>query len=420
MLKTRTILLLAFIMTAITATAQESTQSPYSMLGLGIQSSRGFDMNKALGGTGIGLRSNNKINMLNPASLTAQDTLSFIFDVGFSGTFSKYATNTAENNYFTGNLDHVALGFPITKWWKMTIGMAPFTNVGYEINETSVDKVAGKIAYQYQGKGNLSQAFFGAGFQLTKKLAFGATAKYYFGNVERYRAMYFESGAFDKTMHTTNYTLSDFSFDLGAQYTNGNSDLSYTLGATLSTKSDIAGTYTDFLRVERSSSLTPIDTIRYSKNTKFNYQTPLSLGFGASVTFNEKLLLSADFSINIDNNIAFNTQENIKTNDSWYLGFGAEFTPDKRAPKGFHKRVNYRIGGYIEKTQYNINSTDLYGYGVSAGLGIPSRYSKTNYSISAQFGQFGTKTNNNIAEQFVRVSFCINFYDIWFVKRKYD
>jgi len=421
MLKTRTIFLIAFALLAITATAQENTQSPYSMLGLGLNSKPAFDMNKAMGGTGIGLRSSNKINMLNPASLTSQDSMSFIFDVGLSGTFSNYATNKGKQNYSTGNLDHIALGFPVTKWWKMAVGATPFTNVGYSINEDDLNANAGKIHYQYRGNGNLTTMFIGSGFNITENLSLGATAKYYFGNIEKSKSVIFEDSSYDTYINTSSYTLSDFSFEFGAQYTGGDKKLSYTLGATFSGNSDIAGKYTNFSRVERPiTSSTPIDTIHYSKNNKFDYQIPLTLGFGGSVNFNQQLLLSADFTLSTKNAIPFNTATNIKSNDSWYLGLGAEYTPDRRAPKGIYKRINYRIGGFIEKTQYNINNTDLYEYGVSVGLGIPSKYSKTNYSISAQFGQFGTKTNNNIAEQFARVSFCINFYDIWFVKRKYD
>jgi hypothetical protein len=156
MLKIKTILTLALFLTIFQAYGQENTQSPYSMFGIGLLNSKGFDMNNAMGGTGIGLRKGNKINLLNPASFTSQDTMSFIFDVGVAGTFSNYKSSSAEQNFFAGNIDHIALGFPVTKWWKSAIALAPYSSMGYDFTVKETDKklfqYAGNIEYQYKGK----------------------------------------------------------------------------------------------------------------------------------------------------------------------------------------------------------------------------------------------------------------------------
>ena len=58
--------------------------SPYSIYGIGNISKEGTAFNKSMGGVGIATRNRRFINILNPASLTARDSLSFMADFGLS------------------------------------------------------------------------------------------------------------------------------------------------------------------------------------------------------------------------------------------------------------------------------------------------------------------------------------------------
>ena len=64
--------------------AQISTNSPYTRYGLGDMFDQSFTNNAAMGGVGYALRTPEHINAMNPASYTAVDSLSFIFDAGMS------------------------------------------------------------------------------------------------------------------------------------------------------------------------------------------------------------------------------------------------------------------------------------------------------------------------------------------------
>lgn len=61
------------------------TYSPYSKFGIGEMRVRGYANTKAMGGLSQGIRNEQWINYLNPASYTAQDTMSFVFDFGVEG-----------------------------------------------------------------------------------------------------------------------------------------------------------------------------------------------------------------------------------------------------------------------------------------------------------------------------------------------
>ena len=59
--------------------------SPYSVFGLGQMHQSGTSWNKGMGGVGIAARNHRFINILNPASMTARDSLSFMADMGMKG-----------------------------------------------------------------------------------------------------------------------------------------------------------------------------------------------------------------------------------------------------------------------------------------------------------------------------------------------
>ena len=70
---------------ASTALAQSGTNSPYSQYGLGVLSDNGTGFSRSMNGLGLGFHEHNQVNTLNPASYASIDSLSFIFDAGFSG-----------------------------------------------------------------------------------------------------------------------------------------------------------------------------------------------------------------------------------------------------------------------------------------------------------------------------------------------
>ena len=73
-----------FCLMAMVAMAQSSSNSPYTRYGFGELSDQQFGNGKAMGGISYGLRNGLQINAGNPASYTAVDSLTFIFDAGLS------------------------------------------------------------------------------------------------------------------------------------------------------------------------------------------------------------------------------------------------------------------------------------------------------------------------------------------------
>ena len=93
------ILCVAFLcIMSLTAFAQSGTNSPYSQYGLGILSEQSSGFNRGMNGLGLGFHEHNQVNYLNPASYSAIDSLTFIFDAGISGQITNFSENGTKLN----------------------------------------------------------------------------------------------------------------------------------------------------------------------------------------------------------------------------------------------------------------------------------------------------------------------------------
>ena len=73
----------AFLVAALPLSAQNGTYngfSPYSVYGVGDLHAAGTAFNASMGGVGIATRNKRFVNTMNPASITARDSLSFMHD----------------------------------------------------------------------------------------------------------------------------------------------------------------------------------------------------------------------------------------------------------------------------------------------------------------------------------------------------
>lgn len=88
--------------------------SPYSMFGVGKIAAEGTAYNYSMGGVGVGMRDNRVINFINPAAITARDTLSFMFDFGVNEKNSYFNDDITKSAYNVFNMQNVALHFLFT------------------------------------------------------------------------------------------------------------------------------------------------------------------------------------------------------------------------------------------------------------------------------------------------------------------
>ena len=149
------------------------TYTPYSMFGLGQMVFDGSSYNMSMGGIGVGIRDNRYINYVNPASITARDTLAFMLDFGLlQKNIYGRDRNGNTSAYNICNMQNFAFTVPIYRKSAFIIGIQPYSNVGYKFLSTETDKELvseiGDIKYQKYGTGSIYQLFFGAAVTFAK------------------------------------------------------------------------------------------------------------------------------------------------------------------------------------------------------------------------------------------------------------
>ncbi len=119
--------LLAFVLTMLSGVvaAQNNTNSPYTRYGYGQLADQGSGNSKGMGGIAYGLRDRYQINFANPASYTAVDSLTFLFDGGITLQNSNLSNGTVKMNAKNSSFDYISMQFRLAKWGAMSIGMLP-------------------------------------------------------------------------------------------------------------------------------------------------------------------------------------------------------------------------------------------------------------------------------------------------------
>lgn len=106
--------------------AQNNTNSPYTRYGYGHLSDQGSSNSKAMGGVAYGLRDGSQVNFANPASYTAVDSLTFIFDGAVSLQNTNFSNGTLKQNAKNSSFDYITMQFRLAKWCGMSVGVFPF------------------------------------------------------------------------------------------------------------------------------------------------------------------------------------------------------------------------------------------------------------------------------------------------------
>ncbi|MCX6246630.1 MAG: hypothetical protein NTW10_02750 [Bacteroidetes bacterium] len=405
-----------------TLSAQTTITSPYSRFGIGDLSGNSNAWNFAMEGTGIGMRSPYHVNFINPASYTAFDSSSFVFEGGVLFNYIQLKTDLQSANRTYSSVGYLSFGFPVTKWWRTSISLLPYSNVGY--NVLFDDKIVnvGRVNRIYFGSGGINRFMWGNGFKLTKNLSIGINASYLFGSMVRESSSTFPDSIFYINFREAyNITTSGFYFDYGVQYTARlKKGVRLTAGGIFGTKTNV-NAKTDILATtyfQSNGTEYTKDTLKLAPGVQGTITIPFMLGLGLSFEKPEKWNVGADFRWqNWKNYQAFGLSDSLV--NSYYISTGAEIVPDINNYSNYLKRVRYRLGFRFNSTYLQLRQQHINEYAVSLGFGLPIRGIKTGINLSGEFATRGTTQSNLIKETSFNFVIGFSIYERWFVKRKY-
>lgn len=436
------------ILTSISVFAQNGVNSPYSRYGFGMQADRAMGFNKGMGGVAQGFRDGSIINVANPASYSAVDSLTALIDIGLTLQNGNYKMGSLQQNAKNTSLDYAAFHFRATKGLGIALGVLPYTNISYSFSSGDEEFEGSEditTSYTFTGDGGLHQVFIGAGWQPIKPISIGVNGSYLFGNYTHSMTMSFsESGAYS-LIRGYSANISTWMVDFGLQCTqplNKNDQFvfgfSYGLGHDINNR---AIRYTETYN-STSSSVEGItgDTIKNA------FQLPHTFSTGITYYKGRKLRIGADFEFQKWSNCRFPTQAtdgtytttNDQLNDKLRFAIGGEYIPNyKNSHVG--QRISYKIGGYYSKSYANANQSSLiskkpYEYGISAGVSIPISnhniwYNVPKLNLSFQWVHSNipyvstinnSSTVSKLTENYLKLCIGLTFSERWFYKWKME
>lgn len=410
--------------------AQSGTNSPYSQYGLGLLNEQSSGFNRGMNGLGLGFREHNQVNYLNPASYSAIDSLTFIFDAGLSGQLTNFSENGQRINAKNADFEYAVAGFRVFKHVGVSFGIVPFTNVGYNYSISDFLDGDRNTTYTntYNGSGGIHQVYVGAGWEFVKGLSVGANIAYLWGDIDRSVVNSYSDGYINTLSKYYTATVSNYKLDIGLQYSfNLNKKNAVAVGLTYGLGHKLNADPTCMV-ISTNSNTGVADTTSFTVNNGF--ELPTSYGAGLMWNHNNKLKVGADFTLQKWGGIKYpvyriiNDEQSYELTDDYYsdrykVTFGGEFCNNEMS-RSFFDRVRFRAGVSYATSYYKINGLDGPDeISASIGFGIPIINAYNNRSFLNVSGQWvHSSAKGMLTENTFRINVGITFNERWFMKWK--
>lgn len=431
----RIFLLSVFLIISVCVSAQDGTYgaySPYSIYGIGDISQEGTAFNKSMGGVGLATRNRRFINYLNPAAVTARDSLSFMADFGLQQSNKVYRQGDLRSAHNTFNIHNFVMSFPIYRSSAFMVGITPFSDVGYDFSSIETDPniigQTGNISYDSYGTGSVYQVFAGAGVTFWKRLSIGAEAIYYFGNIDKVTNMDYSNSSYRSVNSGSDLIVRGTTGKFGLQYEQKlGGDVSMIIGATYRLSTSLKGTALNY-RYANQDSVT--DTLKYQENDlrKAGLKFADELGVGISVKGGEKWTAEFNYlrsdwrNSGFDSAGGFSVKSDTETftstvSQSFRAGF--EIVPNRNDIRYYLRKCAYRAGVYYDQSYYKMNGNNVNSMGITLGVTLPVFRLYNGLTLGVDLGQRASTRNNMIRERYATFMVGFNIHDIWFQKVQY-
>ena len=395
--------------------------TPYSSQGIGNVMNPGLVHNQGMGGIGIGTGNGLNINYANPAMLYKNTLSAFDVALSFERITQRQGNEQAIVNQ--GGINYGIFAFPVIAGrWSASLGVAPYSAVGYRITEeTNANGNNSTVRQVQEGSGGLNLASFSHGVRLYKNLALGVRLGYLFGAISETRSIFLADATGLTSVYEDELYYSDVLVEPGLYFGQKIGKTStLNLGVVYQPATQIRATRNVTFESQVPGSNAPIgpdqDTV---PNQQRNVQLPQKIGAGISVDKYLKYTIGVD--VSLQNWEEFQSYEgnNDGMSNSFAIAAGGQYIPDATSVDSYLSRVAYRLGFNYHNTPFVVSGRQISEFGINFGLSLPvSNLSSINMAF--EVGNRGTTEQNLIRENFFKATLGITFNDRWFVRRKFD
>lgn len=405
----------ALLFTSVGGKAQNSTSSPYSMYGIGVINPKEDVAAAGLGHSGIALAPSEWLNISNPAGINKLDSLSFYFNINLKGFYAREESGYEKASIYSANIDGINFGFRSRKWLAFAIGYAPFSSVGYKLDEYKTINGSGEsYKIQYTGSGGLSQAYFNAAVTLFNHWSIGGNFSVLWGTIEKLESSYFSQAiGGEDIFNQRKYKANNIYWEVGTQVDFNIGEGNVRLGAVYAPKTWLHTSYeqTVYNNVSRE--------LFHDDSTPDRMHVPRM--YGAGLSFNlRKILGTVEYKVSEWGEIPdVKFKDRVDFRNTYTVSGGVQFAPGKPEDP-FYKRMRYRAGFTYGRDYIDLGTANIMQSGFSLGMTIPIGRSLNALSISYEHQHRGTQSNGMIEENVNTFKLGFNIREIWFVRHKFE
>ncbi len=418
--------------------------SPLSRFGLGNPVDRFFAASAGMGGWSAAYNDYFQLNLVNPASLAHLQATSF--EVGLSGQFSQLKSATDSDNLGTGNLNYIALGFPLFNSINraldrqsnelglgMAFSLAPTHRVGYDLDLETIEPGVDLVSNDLKGQGGTYEVQWSNSVRY-KDFSFGVNLGYNFGKITNSRRVDFDSLAvsFDSEF-SDEFSIAGLTLDFGVQYSYDFKEVNDEGELVSNGKRLVVGVYGSpsasintnsnryYRRFFPGLSAATADTIQFFTDVRGDARLPGRLGFGVSYENLNKFRIGIDYETTAWSNYENDAKQESLLN-SYRIAGGIEYIPNAASYNKYWSKVRYRLGFNYATDPRSLEGEQVSQYALTAGMGLPivmARGQVSFLNLGFEYGRLGVP--DVLTENYFRINLGFTLNDnTWFFKRKFN
>ncbi len=432
--------------------SQVTTNSPYSVSGLGLWEEPQDGISLGRGGSRIAFNDSLYANEYNPATLSFLAKGQPIFSFDIAGRLSNFESSVEKSSARFFYLKSIQITIPFAHRFAVAAGIKPIVSRGYDF-KTYQEIEGDSIRHSYIGSGGVQQVYLAFSSAIIKNdktyLSLGLEGGYNFGNTTNSRVTEFTtSSSYFNSVYHINDKVNTLNLRAGLSYQREiNKRSSIAFGAVYQPQNNWTTKNSESLirfTGEYGVSTANQDTIFTTGIQTGTVTMPQRIGFGVNYEFRARMdslatntnLFRLRFMGDIEHMAWSNYKKDVpgltdstSLSDALFVRLGLEYTPhykfnDKAPNISYFSKMTYRAGfNYAQLPSIN---QDIKDFGITFGLGFPIPFNRSlsSLNIGVKLGQQGEVGPQSIKEQYVGIHFGIilspGFNDRWFRKFKYD
>ena len=401
------------------------TSSPYTRYGFGKLGNVGNASTRGMGDAGIATRTNLYTNLFNPASLTAIDTLTMLFDVAFDGEWLSLSEEGKSDTRWDAGISYLSFHFPLWNRFAGSFSYMPYSMVGYEYGSTGKEPFESGLtindtipyANVQTGNGGLQHFQLSMGWNplktKTSRLDVGATVGYICGYVAHTGSMSQSHSGVNGTTSSKDFSCIGWDLNLGAQYTQQiQAGKHIVVGATYSPKTHIG------CDVSVTSGSGTDDNA--PRTDRLSLSAPQKFGAGLSYQEDRKLTVTVDYAyegwadlkgLANNMNVSSDVYQNVNR-----LAAGVEYRP-KLYSQNYFQTCIYRAG-FSMNNSYIKEFSHQKEYSATCGMSFPITGRRSLINFSASYHHLQPDNSSLLKENSLRLTLGITFNETMFYRSK--